>query len=51
MKYAAQMGSGAMIRDSFRHSTVDGGRGYIYIQIHRQQRDLMSLVSFLLILR
>jgi hypothetical protein len=48
MKYAVEMGSGAMIhtkflKDWFSHLKVDRG---ILIQTHRQQGDLISLLLF-----
>jgi hypothetical protein len=53
MKYAVEMGSGAMIyvhtrfyKDWFRHSEVDKGD----TQTHRQHGDLMSLLLFYFIL-
>jgi hypothetical protein len=41
MKYAVEMGSGAMIKHWFRHSKVDGGGNS---QTHRQEGDLISLL-------
>jgi hypothetical protein len=56
MKYAAEMGSGAMIymytlfdKDSTTHSGVDGeGHTHADIETHRQDGDVAIAVRFML---